>query len=132
MLANFNCKSFIHARDRPAFCGVFISPKDSPPRFTFRLLTLTPFRSYSEYVKSQGAYAYSIRVQGLLDPSWSEWFAGMKIRSGDKDETILDGPIPDQAALYGLLNKLSDLNLTLLAIDRIEPPGKTPDILSSD
>jgi hypothetical protein len=62
---------------------------------------------------------YQIQVQGTLDPSWSSWFGGLKV-SLDGPYTTLAGPVPDQSALRGILNKLWDLNLVLLAVDRID------------
>ncbi len=59
---------------------------------------------------------YEIRVRGVLDPAWSEWFDGMSITPGARGDTTLAGPVADQAALYGLIARLRDLGLTLLAI----------------
>ena len=59
---------------------------------------------------------YTIRVRGVLDPAWSEWFSRMEIRSDRPDETVIVGPVADQAALHGLLAKIRDLGLVLLAI----------------
>jgi hypothetical protein len=60
---------------------------------------------------------YRIRVSSQLDLAWSERFAGMTL-SHDTGETILEGPVPDQAALHGLLNLIRDLGLTLIALER--------------
>lgn len=63
---------------------------------------------------------YLIRIQGILDASWEEWFDGMTISPiHDTAETVLVGSLPDQAALYGLLNRLRDLNLPLIALYRL-------------
>jgi hypothetical protein len=59
---------------------------------------------------------YQIRIAGLLDPLWSEWFDGLAITYTADDTTILTGPLPDQAALHGVLNKIRDLGLTLLSV----------------
>jgi hypothetical protein len=64
---------------------------------------------------------YQIRVRGHLDRHWSEWFDNMTITHDADGATTLVGIIPDQSALYGLLNKARDLGLTLLAVARIEP-----------
>jgi hypothetical protein len=61
---------------------------------------------------------YKIKVQGHLDPSWSDWFDGMTIISKN-DETLLVGVIPDQSALLGLLMKIGHLNLNLLSVQRL-------------
>ena len=62
---------------------------------------------------------YQIRVQGLLDEGWSDWLDGLTIAPQAQGETLLTGPIRDQAALHGLLNKIRDLGLPLLSIERI-------------
>jgi hypothetical protein len=61
---------------------------------------------------------YQIRVQGLLDEGWSDWLGGMTIVPQGDGETLLVGPIRDQAALHGLLNKIRDLGLLLLGVER--------------
>lgn len=63
---------------------------------------------------------YIVRIEGYLDPRWSDWFDGMRIEHGDT-ETLLSGPLADQAALHGLLGKLRDLGLVLLSVQRAEP-----------
>ena len=61
-----------------------------------------------------------IRVKGRIDERWSEWFDGLTITHTDQDETVLTGPVADQAALYGLIAKLRDLGLPLLAVNSVE------------
>ena len=63
---------------------------------------------------------YQIRVEGILDPKWSDWFDGFSIEYVDGD-TTLTGLVLDQPALYGLLAKIRDLGLTLLRVELIEP-----------
>ena len=64
---------------------------------------------------------YQIVLEGHLDREWSEWFEGLTITRGDSGETILTGPVVDQAALHGVLIKIRDLGLPLLALTRIDP-----------
>jgi hypothetical protein len=64
---------------------------------------------------------YRIRVKGHLRLEWSEWFDGMTITQEANGDTILSGPVVDQAALHGLLIKVRDLGLELISVDRIEP-----------
>jgi len=64
---------------------------------------------------------YQITVQGKLDESWSDWFDGMKITVGH-DATTLTGPVADQAALHGILNKIRDLNLALISVNSVVQP----------
>jgi hypothetical protein len=59
---------------------------------------------------------YEIKIKGCLDPLWSDWFSGLKLTHVDRDETMLSGPLPDQAALHGLLEHVRDLNLTLISV----------------
>ncbi len=54
-----------------------------------------------------------IRVKGQIDEHWSEWFDDLTTTHTDQNETVLTGPIPDQAALHGLLAKLRDLGLPI-------------------
>jgi hypothetical protein len=59
---------------------------------------------------------YRIRVKGTLGPEWAHWFGGMEIVSQEDDETLLVGPVADQAALYGLLAQIRNLGLPLLSV----------------
>jgi hypothetical protein len=63
-------------------------------------------------------YRYEIRVQGHLDQCWSEWFDGLTISYDTDDNTVLHGPLVDEAALHGVLIKVRDLALPLLAVSR--------------
>jgi hypothetical protein len=62
---------------------------------------------------------YQIQVRGTLDPRWSGWFDQLSIAHDAEGNTLLAGLISDQAALYGLINRLRDLGLTLLAVARV-------------
>ena len=63
---------------------------------------------------------YQIRVRGILDEKWAEWFDGFAISWDGQDETVLTGRVIDQAALHGILSKVRDLGLDLLLVKRIE------------
>ena len=69
----------------------------------------------SEHVRQE---VYQIVVKGHLDSEWSDWFDGLTITLVDNGETILTGPIVDQAALHGVLIKIRDLGLPLLSLTR--------------
>jgi hypothetical protein len=59
---------------------------------------------------------YEIKLRGHLDQRWSEWFADLKFTYLDEDVTLLSGSLSDQAELHGLLERIRDLNLTLLSV----------------
>jgi hypothetical protein len=61
---------------------------------------------------------YEIKIEGCLDPGWSGWFTGLKLTHLEGKQTLLSGVLPDQAALHGLLERIRDLNLTLLSVTR--------------
>jgi hypothetical protein len=65
--------------------------------------------------------AYQIRIKGHLGQQWTDWFEGLTITLEDNGDTLLTGPVADQAALHGLLKKVRDLGVTLLAVNRVEP-----------
>jgi hypothetical protein len=63
---------------------------------------------------------YQIRIKGHLGPQWTEWFEGMAVTREENGDTLLTGPVVDQAALHGLLKKVRDLGLPLLSVIRVE------------
>jgi hypothetical protein len=68
-------------------------------------------------------------VRGVLDGRWSGWFDGLEVSSDAPGQTLIAGPVADQAALHGLLAKVRDLGLPLLSVRRISPGqelGKEP------
>ena len=65
---------------------------------------------------------YQIRIKGHLSPHWAEWFGGMTITLEDNGDTLLTGPVVDQAALHGLLRKVRDLGIPLISAVRVKPP----------
>jgi hypothetical protein len=66
------------------------------------------------------ATRYEIRVKGHLPQDWSAWLEGLSITYGPNGETVLTGPLRDQAALFGVVLKVRDLGLTLLSVNRVE------------
>ena len=68
----------------------------------------------------ESSTVYQIRVKGHLDKRWSDWFDGFDITYPSDNETLLHGRVVDQAALHGLLAKIRDLGLSLLAVEREE------------
>ena len=65
---------------------------------------------------------YQIRIEGHLGPKWTAWFGGVTITREDDGDTLLTGPVEDQAALHGLLRKSRDLEMPLISAVRVEPP----------
>jgi hypothetical protein len=68
----------------------------------------------------------SCALRGHSGPLWSEWFAGLSVTNLENGEAILWGPLPDQAALHGVLMRLRDLGLPLLGIERSTPNAAAP------
>ena len=64
---------------------------------------------------------YQVRIKGHLGGQWKDWFGGLSITLEDNGETLLTGPVIDQAALHGLLRKVRDLGMPLLSVFRVEP-----------
>ena len=73
-----------------------------------------------EVTASGGPAWYEIRVAGVLDSQWAAWFDGLQV-SGHREETVISGLLTDQPALHGLLVKVRDLGLTLIAVRRLDP-----------
>ena len=64
---------------------------------------------------------YRIRIRGRLDDHWSDWFDGLTITPWEGGDTLLTGPVIDDAALHGLLKKVRDLGMPLISVNRVEP-----------
>jgi hypothetical protein len=65
---------------------------------------------------------YQIRIKGHLGPGWTDWFGGLAVTPTEGGETLLTGPVVDQAALHGLLRKVRDLGMPLISVIRVKPP----------
>jgi hypothetical protein len=66
---------------------------------------------------------YEVRLDGHLETRWAAWFDGMTLRHEPDGSTLLTGPVVDQAALHGLLQKVRDLGLPLLSVTRADADG---------
>ena len=73
---------------------------------------------------------YEIRLKGQLDERWAEWFDGLTITLEDNGDTLLTGPVIDQAALHGVLKKVRDLGIPLVSVCNVEP--RPPTTLGAD
>lgn len=71
-------------------------------------------------VPTEYSATYCIRVRGRLGPEWADWFEGLSLSNAESGETRLQGPLADQAALHGVLTKLRDLGLPLIAVNQEE------------
>lgn len=70
------------------------------------------------------AQYYEIRLKGHLEARWEKWFGGLAITLEDNGDTLLSGPVADQAALHGLLKKVRDLGLPLLSVNSVQPDAE--------
>ena len=68
---------------------------------------------------------YQIRIKGHLGRQWTDWFEGLTITLEEDGDTLLTGPVVDQAALHGLLKKVRDLGMPLVSVSPVEPGPST-------
>ncbi len=66
---------------------------------------------------------YQLRIRGHLGKQWQAWFGGLTVSLAENGETLVTGPVADQAALHGLLKKLRDLGLPLISVIPVPPPA---------
>jgi hypothetical protein len=71
--------------------------------------------------RHQNPGRYEIRVKGRLDTRWAAWFDGLTLTYSSDGTTIIYGPVADQAALHGLLQKIRDLGLPLISVNHVAP-----------
>jgi len=64
---------------------------------------------------------YEIRLTGRLHERWAAWFDGLSVHQADDGTTVISGPIVDQAALHGVLQRVRDLGLPLISVERVDP-----------
>ena len=70
--------------------------------------------------------SYEIRLKGHLEPQWASWFDGLTITLEENGDTLLSGPVADQAALHGLLKKVRDLGMPLVSVVQVQPNESHP------
>ena len=69
---------------------------------------------------------YEIRVNGHLEPRWAAWFDGLNVTNEDDGTTVISGPVVDQAALHGLLQKLRNIGIPLISLTELPPTPHHP------
>jgi hypothetical protein len=88
----------------------------------------TRYRMSETHASTQDHYEpgiYEIRIKGHLDDKWAAEFEGLTITLVEDGDTLLTGPVIDQAALHGLLKKVRDLGLPLVSVSPVEPGPST-------
>lgn len=82
----------------------------------------------AEVIDSNRPTIYQIKIKSHLSSDWTDWFEGLTITPEEDGDTLLTGPVIDQAALYGLIKKVRDLGMTLISLNPVESnktmPGK--------
>lgn len=81
-------------------------------------------RELDPHADSSRPMAYQVRITGRLDARWAEWFEGLTITL-DGGDTLITGPVVDQAALHGLLKRVRDLGMPLVSVSPVEPGPPT-------
>jgi hypothetical protein len=73
----------------------------------------------AEVIDSSQPTIYQIRIKSHLGPEWADWFEGLTIMLEENGDTLLTGPVVDQAALHGLLKKVRDLGMPLISVNQV-------------
>ena len=81
----------------------------------------------SETSTANGAGRYEIRLKGHLDSRWASWFDGLTLTNCSDGTTVISGPVVDQSALHGLLQKVRDVGVPLISVTRLESDQSTTD-----
>jgi hypothetical protein len=86
-------------------------------------------KKHNSQIASRQPTIYQIRIEGHLGGQWTDWFGGLTISREENGDTLLTGPVVDQAALHSLLKKVRDLGMPLLSVHRVEPgQADAPDV----
>lgn len=86
--------------------------------------------TYNPSIDREKPTIYQIRIEGHLGHQWAEWFGNLSITLEESGETLVTGPVIDQAALYGLLRKVRDLGMPLVSVIRV-PPGAADTVVET-
>jgi hypothetical protein len=81
----------------------------------------------AEVIDSSQPMIYQIKVKSHLSSDWTDWFDGLTITPEEGGDTLLTGPVIDQAALYGLIKKVRDLGMILISLNPVQPNDAIPE-----
>jgi hypothetical protein len=81
---------------------------------------------------SGDSQVYQIRIRGHLGSEWADWFGNLAVSLEDDGDTVLTGPVADQAALHGLLKKVRDLGMPLVSVNRADIYNKSEETKGND
>ena len=81
----------------------------------------------AEVIDSNRPTIYQIKIKNHLSSDWTDWFEGLTITPEEDGDTLLTGPVIDQAALYGLIKKVRDLGMTLISLNPVQPNDVLPE-----
>ena len=81
----------------------------------------------AEVIDSNRPTIYQIKIKSHLSSDWTDWFEGLTITPEEDGDTLLTGPVIDQAALYGLIKKVRDLGMTLISLNPVPPNDARPE-----
>jgi hypothetical protein len=83
-------------------------------------MQMTNEEAHEQTTHGTSSVHYEIRIKGRLDARWAAWFEGMDLSRGPDGTTVIQGPVADQSALHGLLQKVRDLGLDLVTVTRLK------------
>lgn len=89
------------------------------PEYEQVTLSLPKSGAHDQSSAGSAVRVYEIHVKGYLDNSWSEWLDGLEVKLSENGETVIYGPIVDQYALMGVLNKLARMSLSIISLNEV-------------
>ena len=95
---------------------------ESPHQSQHVVMPAHQVSSYAPFMEATDHASYEIRVKGHLDARWSAWFDGLSLSHESDGTTLMRGPVVDQAALHGVLQKLRDVGMPLVSVTQVPDP----------
>lgn len=89
-------------------------------------------RTRIDYNRKEAMIYMEVLIKGKLDASWSDWFESMTISQAGREDTLLSGDVPDLAAVYGILSRMSSLHLRLVSVSCLESPNQRPPLETTE